>query len=225
LDEIGDISLGLQSKLLRVLQEGEFIRVGETRPRKVDVRVIAATNRDLEKAIKEGAFRPELFYRLNVVTIWLPPLRERRDDIPLLARHFLQRVCQRLGKEIKGFTAEAMDALVRADWPGNVRELENVVERAAILCEGDKIELGDLPREIRNRAAKATGWAYTQGMTFREAVQAYEVQLLIKALEESKWVQARAAEILGLKRSTLNEMLKRYRISPKMAKMYSENRM
>ncbi|SMB98911.1 sigma54 specific transcriptional regulator, Fis family [Thermanaeromonas toyohensis ToBE] len=225
LDEIGDISLSLQSKLLRVLQEGEFIRVGETRPRRVDVRVIAATNRDLEKAIKEGSFRPELFYRLNVVTIWLPPLRERRDDIPLLARHFLERACQRLGKEIKGFTAEAMDALVRADWPGNVRELENVVERAAILCEGDKIELGDLPRELRNRAAKAAGWAYTQGMTFKEAVEAYEIQLLLKALEESKWVQARAAEILGLKRSTLNEMLKRYRLSPKMAKIYSENRM
>lgn len=225
LDEIGDISLGLQAKLLRVLQEGEFIRIGETRPRRVDVRIIAATNRDLEAAIKEGSFRPELFYRLNVITIWLPPLRERRDDIPLLARHFLEKICQRLGKDIKGFTPEAMDALVRADWPGNVRELENVIERAAILCEGTKIELADLPRDLRNKAAKAAGWAYTQGMTFKEAVEAYEVQLLLRALEESKWVQARAAEILGLKRSTLNEMLKRYRLSPKMAKIYSENRM
>lgn len=225
LDEIGDISLGLQAKLLRVLQEGEFIRIGETRPRRVDVRIIAATNRDLEASIKEGNFRPELFYRLNVITIWLPPLRERRDDIPLLASHFLEKTCRRLGKDIKGFTSEAMDALVRADWPGNVRELENVIERAVILCEGNKIELSDLPRDLRNRAAKAAGWAYTQGMTFKEAVEAYEVQLLLKALEESKWVQARAAEILGLKRSTLNEMLKRYRLSPKMAKIYSENRM
>ncbi|MBE3581466.1 MAG: sigma 54-interacting transcriptional regulator [Thermoanaerobacteraceae bacterium] len=224
LDEIGDISLSLQAKLLRVLQEGEFIRIGETRPRRVDVRIIAATNRDLEGAIKEGSFRPELFYRLNVITLWLPPLRERRDDIPLLARHFLEQACQRLGKDIKGFTAEAMDALIRADWPGNVRELENVIERAVILCEGNRIELTDLPRDLRNRAANAAGWAYTQGMTFREAVEAYEVQLLIKALEESKWVQARAAEILGLKRSTLNEMLKRYRLLPKMAKRYSENR-
>ncbi|WP_338832936.1 Anaerobic nitric oxide reductase transcription regulator NorR [Moorella humiferrea] len=214
LDEIGDISPGLQSKLLRVLQEGEFIRVGETRPTRVNVRVLAATNRDLEKAVKEGAFRPELFYRLNVITIWLPPLRERRDDIPLLARHFLEKYSRRLGKDITGFTSEAMDALVRADWPGNVRELENVVERAVILAEGKKIEVGDLPRQFRNLSANASGWAYTKGMSFKEAVTAYEINLLVQALEESQWVQARAAEILGLKRSTLNEMIKRYKLRP-----------
>ena len=212
LDEIGDISLGLQSKLLRVLQEGEFLRVGETRPTRVNVRVLAATNRDLEEAVKEGAFRPELLYRLNVVTIWLPALRERRDDIPLLARHFLEKSCQRLGKEVNGFTHEAMDALVRADWPGNVRELENIIERAVILTEGKKIELGDLPRQFRNMAAGASGWAYTRGMSFKEAVAAYESRLILQALEESQGVQARAAEILGLKRSTLNEMIKRYKL-------------
>jgi transcriptional regulator with GAF, ATPase, and Fis domain len=215
LDEIGDISLGLQSKLLRVLQEGEFLRVGETRPTRVDVRVLAATNRDLEKAVKEGSFRPELFYRLNVISIWLPPLRERRDDIPLLARHFLEKIGRRLGKEVTGFTSEAMDALVRADWPGNVRELENVIERAVILTEGKKIELGDLPRQFRNLAKGTSGWAYTRGMSFKEAVTAYETSLILQALEESQWVQARAAEILGLKRSTLNEMIKRYNLRPK----------
>ncbi|MDN5347413.1 MAG: hypothetical protein PWP65_977 [Clostridia bacterium] len=221
LDEIGDIGLALQSKLLRVLQEGEFLRLGETRPRKVDVRVIAATNRNLEEAIKKEAFRPELFYRLNVVTIWLPPLRERRDDIPLLARHFLDKCCARLRKDIKGFAPEALDALVRYDWPGNVRELENAIERAVILAEGSKIELGDLPRDLRGIAARAGGWAFTKGMTFKEAVSNYEVQLLLKALEESHWVQARAAEILGLKRSTLNEMIKRYKLSP--ANAHSNN--
>ncbi|WP_258359979.1 sigma 54-interacting transcriptional regulator [Moorella sulfitireducens] len=214
LDEIGDISPGLQSKLLRVLQEGEFLRVGETRPTRVNVRVLAATNRDLEKAVKEGAFRPELFYRLNVISIWLPPLRERRDDIPLLARHFLEKICRRLGKEVAGFTSEAMDALVRADWPGNVRELENVIERAVILTEGRKIELGDLPRQFRNLATGASGWAFTRGMSFKEAVTAYETNLILQALEESQWVQARAAEILGLKRSTLNEMIKRFKLRP-----------
>lgn len=212
LDEIGDISLGLQSKLLRVLQEGEFLRVGETRPTRVNVRVLAATNRDLEKAVKDGAFRPELLYRLNVITIWLPPLRERRDDIPLLARHFLEKSCQRLGKEVNGFTHEAMDALIRADWPGNVRELENVIERAVILTESKRIELGDLPRQFRNMAAGASGWAFTRGMSFKEAVAAYESRLILQALEESQGVQARAAEILGLKRSTLNEMIKRYNL-------------
>ncbi|CEP66140.1 Iron hydrogenase [Moorella glycerini] len=214
LDEIGDISLGLQSKLLRVLQEGEFLRVGETRPTRVNVRVLAATNRDLEKAVREGSFRPELFYRLNVISIWLPPLRERRDDIPLLARHFLEKISRRLGKEVTGFTSEAMDALVRAEWPGNVRELENVIERAVILTEGKKIELGDLPRQFRNLATGTSGWAYTRGMSFKEAVTAYETSLIVQALEESQWVQARAAEILGLKRSTLNEMIKRYNLRP-----------
>ncbi|MEW6276703.1 MAG: sigma 54-interacting transcriptional regulator [Bacillota bacterium] len=227
LDEIGDISLALQTKLLRVLQEGEFFRIGETRPRRVDVRIIAATNRDLEKAIKEGNFRPELFYRLNVITIWLPPLRDRRDDIPLLARNFLKKICHRLGKDVKGFAPEAMDALVRADWPGNVRELENVIERAVILCEGKKIELTDLPADLQSRAVDGAGPVRTRGMTFREAVEAYEIQLLLTALEESQWVQARAAEILGLKRSTLNEMLKRFRLfSPgnREKKGSSENR-
>ena len=224
LDEIGDISLGLQAKLLRVLEEGEFLRLGETRPRKVDVRIIAATNRDLEKAKESGAFRPDLYYRLNVVTIMLPPLRDREGDIPLLASHFLQRHAQRTGRPLRGFSAQAMQHLCAYSWPGNVRELENVVERAVILAEGPLIEVHDLPKEMQDvqprdgngrtaddgPVSSPGNGAGTDLLTlsrpFKEAVREFERALVLKALEEAGGVPAQAARLLGLNRSTFHEI-------------------
>ena len=148
LDEVGDISAELQTKLLRFLQEREFERVGGTQPIHVDVRVIAATNRDLSSAIKEGRFREDLYYRLNVIPISLPPLRERREDIPVLAKYFLRRFALKTKKNFTGITAEAEARLVAYAWPGNVRELANVIERAAVLGQGPEITLDDLPPRI-----------------------------------------------------------------------------
>src|SRR5512147_31890 len=148
LDEIGDMSLNTQAKVLRALQEQQFTRVGGTKLMKVDVRVLAASNKDLLKEIEKGAFREDLYYRLNVVTIIVPPLRERREDVPLLMDHFLKVFAAKNGKTLRGFSREARDALMRYDYPGNVRELENLVERAVVLCRGDVIGRGDLPLTI-----------------------------------------------------------------------------
>ncbi|WP_227763193.1 sigma-54-dependent transcriptional regulator [Zhaonella formicivorans] len=212
LDEIGDISLALQAKLLRVLQEQEFLRIGETKPRRVDVRVISATNRNLEEAMARGEFRPDLYYRLNIITINLPPLRERVEDIPQLAQLFLRNFCIKFGKKIQDISQEALAILLNYEWPGNVRELENVLERAVILCEGQKIEATDLPAELQTFKKCASPAAK---LPFKEAVAAFQKELIMSALEESSWVQAKAAELLGLKRTTLNEMLKRFNICQK----------
>ncbi len=211
LDEIGDISLALQAKLLRFLQNREFIRVGETVVRCVDVRVIVATNKDLEAAIERGDFRSDLYYRLNVITIHLPPLRERRSDIPLLSKHFARKFAAKCLKGPISFSQEAMDALVNYDWPGNVRELENAIERALILMEGNDLDLCDLPDDvIRAYEARESGMrANRDDESFYEAVNDYKRELISCALAQSDGVQARAAEILGLKRTTLNEMMKR----------------
>lgn len=204
LDEIGDLSLSLQGKLLRVLQQGEFFRIGDTQPRQVDVRIIAATNQDLERMVEEKRFRMDLFYRLNVVSIVLPPLRERREDIPLLARHFLEKFNQKHGKRCAGFSREAMAILEKAPWPGNVRQLENVVERAVILCEGELITPADLPPSLVGEAGETVGV-----FSYRKAIRDYERKLLLEALKANDWVQARAAKALGMNRSTFHEMLKR----------------
>jgi len=237
LDEIGDVSLALQAKLLRFLQSKEFIRVGETSVRRVDVRVIVATNRDLEEAIERGDFRRDLYYRLNVITVHLPPLRDRREDIPLLAKYFARKYASSLLKGPVTFSKEAMAALVAYDWPGNVRELENAVERAVVLAEGSELSLEDLPDEIVRRVSgragavgagddaaagkgtRETGTGTATGpeaaaravgaVRFDEAVDSYKRELIAKALEQAGGVQARAAELLGLKRTTLNEMMKR----------------
>lgn len=210
LDEIGDISPAMQVKLLRVLQEHEFIRVGETRPRQVDVRVLAATNRDLERAMAEGGFRPELFYRLNVITVTLPPLRRREGDIPLLANHFLSKYRQKTGRGVASISREALRLLSAYPWPGNVRELENVIERAVILCDGSEITPADLPKELQDGWTRKDGTGPIEaGMSFKEAVSHFQRELILKALAESGGVQARAAELLGLKRTTLNEIMKR----------------
>jgi DNA-binding NtrC family response regulator len=211
LDEIGDISLPLQAKLLRVLEEGEFLRLGETRPRKVDVRIIAATNRDLEAALANGSFRADLYFRLNVFTICLPRLRDREGDIPLLASHFLQRSAQRIGKPLRGFTPRAMECLCRYPWPGNVRELENVVERAAIVAEGPFVDVGDLPREMQAGVDHSPPLPFPSagGRSFKEAVRDFERHLVLEALERAGGVPARAARLLGLNRSTFHEITRR----------------
>lgn len=224
LDEIGDTSIAFQAKLLRFLQDREFLRVGETTPHKVDVRVIVATNKDLEGAIAKGAFREDLYYRLNVITISLPPLRERVDDIPVLAKYFAGKIWQRTGRGPTRFSEEAMAALMAYKWPGNVRELENAVERAMILGEGATIELKDLPEAVRKATAEGEtpaqedaagdakpglGVDTSKELPFKEAVLEFERRLILSALEETGWIQARAAERLGIKKTTLSEKMKR----------------
>ncbi|HAV21370.1 MAG TPA: DNA-binding response regulator [Firmicutes bacterium] len=211
LDEIGDISLALQAKLLRFLQNREFIRIGETTVRSVDVRVIVATNKDLEAAIERGSFRSDLYYRLNVITIHLPPLRERRSDIPLLAKHFAQKFAAKNFRGPITLSPEAMDALINYEWPGNVRELENAIERAVILMEGDTLDLSDLPDEVvgGTKPVESEGQNEIEDRGFYDAVDDYKRKLIEEALERSDGVQAKAADLLGLKRTTLNEMMKR----------------
>ncbi|MEW6660958.1 MAG: sigma-54-dependent transcriptional regulator [Bacillota bacterium] len=208
LDEIGDISPGLQVKLLRVLQEQEFLRVGETRVRKINVRVLAATNRDLEAAIAQGSFRPELFYRLNVISIIMPPLREREGDLPLLAEHFLQKYCQKIGRPKLSLSPAAVKVLCDYSWPGNVRELENIIERIVILAEGDIIRPEELPRELHSCKIGAAGATLFTG-GFQQQVAQFQRHLILQALAEVGGVQSRAAQLLGLKKTTLNEMMKR----------------
>src|SRR5581483_1472578 len=206
LDEIGDIPLELQPKLLRVLQEREFERLGSTRTLKVDVRLIASTNRDLTRMVAEKEFRGDLFYRLNVFPISLPPLRERRQDIPLLARYFAQKYAQRMNKPIETVPAEAMEALTRWHWPGNVRELENFIERAVILSRGTVLKLPI--SEIADSAAAPS----STPTTLEEA----EREHILKALRETHWVIGGpngAAVRLGLKRTTLQSRMQKLGIT------------
>ncbi len=194
LDEIGDVSQELQTKLLRFLQEREFDRVGGVRPIHVDVRIIAATNRDLDAAIKEGRFREDLFHRLNVVPIVLPPLRDRREDIPALAHHFLERYTREVKKSFSKVGEEAQAKLCAYDWPGNVRELANVIERAVVLGQGSEIAAHDLPARIL-AAPPGSG---PDGLSYRDAMDAYRRQLITRALAEVEGNRAAAARTLGL---------------------------
>lgn len=202
LDEIGDVSPLIQLKLLRVLQEKVFERVGESKPRKVDVRVIAATNKNLKKLVEEGRFRDDLYYRLNVVRISLPPLRERKDDIPLLVEHFVQKFDQELGRRILGPTKEAMAALLAYGWPGNVRELENAIEHAFVCCRGRRFTLDDLPEEIRGKEAQAG--------KRRPSSLKQEKEAIVQALREAGGNRSQAARALGINRTTLWRKLKQY---------------
>ena len=208
LDEVGEMSPALQTKLLRVLQEKEFEPLGSTRTVKVDIRVIAATNRDLEKEVKEGRFREDLYYRLNVVPLVLPPLRERREDIPLLADHFLAIFREKNRKPITAISGKALDLLVRYDWPGNVRELENVIERAVILARDEVLVPADLPPQIRMFSGEAgqDAFAIPTGMSLDEMERA----LIVKTLDETGGNRTRASEILGINRRTLQNKLKQY---------------
>jgi len=213
LDEIGDIGAALQVKLLRVIQEQEVRRVGGTSPIKVDVRVIAATNRDLAALVHDGRFREDLFYRLNVVRIVLPPLRERRDDIPMLAQHFLQKFPGANEQTIRGFIPDTMALLQRYPWPGNVRELENVIERAVSLAHGPLILPEDLPEVIRKTETVPVGGMAGKGSQRDEALITLDEmakQHLVKVLAETGGNKVRAAKILGIDRRTLYRMAERY---------------
>ncbi|MFN3531207.1 MAG: sigma-54-dependent transcriptional regulator [Candidatus Brocadia sp.] len=194
LDEVGEMSLKVQVKLLRVLEKGEFERVGGEKTLKVDVRLIAATNRDLEKEVSEGRFREDLFYRLNVITIHLPPLRERKDDIPILSNFFVIKYTKKYKKEIDGFAAEAMDALCTYHWPGNVRELENVVERAVVLCKKNMISLEHLPKNIILNNEDVSTIKIPLGTTLKEA----EKEIIQKTLQMTHGSKKEAAKILGI---------------------------
>jgi two-component system response regulator HydG len=208
LDEVGEMSLAIQTKLLRVLQEREFEPVGSSRTAKVDVRVIAATNKDLGKEIKEGRFREDLFYRLNVIPIHLPPVRERKEDIPALANHFLSLYREKNKKEIKEISPKALDLLIRHDWPGNIRELENCLERAVIVARGELLAPADLPPAIQNLPAgkEDAEIPFPAGISLQEAEKA----LILKTLEDTGGNRSRAAEILGINRRTLQMKLKEY---------------
>jgi DNA-binding NtrC family response regulator len=206
LDEIGEMGPATQAKLLRVLEHGEFLRVGGTKAVNVDVRIIAATNRDLAVGIKDGTFRADLYYRLNVVTIQLPPLRERRDDLLLLLKHFAQSKAREMGIPEKNFKPEAVDTLLRYPWPGNVRELENLVERLLVLAEGSQIGAEDLPDQIR-RSDHDPGSIKEQVLRGRkslgEAVDEFERDIIQDALGQTDFNQTRAADMLGTTRRIL----------------------
>ncbi len=208
LDEVGDISQELQTKLLRFLQEREFERVGGTRPIRVDLRIIAATNRDLDAAVRDGRFRQDLYYRLNVVPIVLPPLRERREDISELAGFFLRRSSIDTKKQFTEIAEDALEKLVAYKWPGNVRELANVIERAVVLSEGPRVELHHLPPQI---VAVEPGTAGGQ-TSYGKAVDAYRRELILKALGQTGGNRAAAARVLGLQRTYLARLIKSLRI-------------
>ncbi|MBI2962999.1 MAG: sigma-54-dependent Fis family transcriptional regulator [Deltaproteobacteria bacterium] len=212
LDEVGDIRESLQVKLLRVLQEHEFERVGGTKPIRTDIRVIAATNRNLEDAVRSGRFREDLYYRLNVVRLRLPPLRDRRDDIPLLVEHFLRKYCAETGKTIPAISADAMDLLRQHDWPGNVRELENAIERAVVLGGGPQIRASDLAvLPGASRAAPDLPALDTPVGEFHEAVERFKRELIERALLATSGNQTRAAEMLGLQRTYLSRLIKHFK--------------
>ena len=221
LDEIGEMSPTLQAKLLRILQERSFERVGGNETLAVDVRILAATNRDLKDEVEQGRFREDLYYRLNVIHIHLPPLRERVDDIPALVTHFLRKNAERLGREELTISQEALRLLVSLPWEGNVRELENTIERAAILCNGDRIEAGDVQPDSSD--LKPQEWSNSldltsllpEGLSLSEVLNGIEERLVRQALENAGNVQARAAEQLGITKSLLQYKMKKYKLQRK----------
>jgi transcriptional regulator with PAS, ATPase and Fis domain len=221
LDEIGTASPALQVKLLRVLQDYQFEPVGSTETITVDVRVILATNEDLQKAVQEGRFRRDLYYRINVINIELPPLRERVSDIPLLAEHFLKRICEEMGKPLKSLSDEAMAALQAYRWPGNVRELQNVLERAVLLGRKPVITLEDLPPDVA--AALTPGLSTPEKAPLKQALQLPERQIILQMLEMHNWNRQATAKALGINRTTLYKKMKRLGIEePESAREKSE---
>jgi len=212
LDEIGDISPATQVKLLRVLQEKEFERVGGSESIKVDVRVIAATNKNLEEAIRKGEFREDLFFRLNVVPIHVPPLRERTDDIEKLSLYFLSRYSQETNKKVLKVEPKALELMKRYNWPGNVRELENAIQRAVVLSDGDTLYPSNLPLDIQTHQKDDPRQRLGEEATLTQRVERYERELILKALEKSGHVQTQAAKVLGINRTALIYKLKKYEL-------------
>ena len=205
LDEIGDISPKMQLRLLRAIENMEFERVGGNTSIKVDVRIVAATNQDLRLRVARGQFREDLFYRLRVMEIKLPPLRERREDIPLLVSHFIQKFNRRLGKQIKTVTEEALRSLTCHDWPGNVRELENMIERAFVLCHQSTITMDHLPEELLSGSRSPMGGAYP-------IAEDEEVSSILSALEKTAGNKSRAARLLGFSRKTIYRKIEKYNL-------------
>ena len=213
-DEISSLNIETQAKLLRVLQEKEFMRLGGTKTIKVDVRIIAATNTDVEELIRQKTFRKDLFYRLNVIKIELPPLRDRKEDIPLLAKHFLDVYSRENNKEIEGISEDVFEILDEYNWPGNVRELENLVERAVVLSKSKIITRNSLPPFfLREEATEQEALESMEGsLDFKERTQDYQKKIILTALKKTRGVQKKAARMLGVKPTTLNEMIKRLEI-------------
>jgi DNA-binding NtrC family response regulator len=213
LDEIGTMSPALQAKLLRVLQEREFERVGDSHTIKIDVRVIAATHSDLTKMVADGSFREDLFYRLNVIPVQLPPLRDRREDIPLLVQHFLQKLAGEAGRGAVTISQDALRRLMAYQWPGNIRQLENACERALAFSQGrSQIDVPDLTPDIQNQAAPVDSsdvWFPDDGLDFERYIEAVELSLIRRSLERTQGNKRQAAKLLHLKRTTLIEKLKR----------------
>ncbi|HEY7816921.1 MAG TPA: sigma-54 dependent transcriptional regulator [Vicinamibacteria bacterium] len=220
LDEIGTVPLETQAKLLRVIQEKEFMRLGGIDVVKVDVRIIAATNSDLKARVDEGSFREDLYYRLNVINLFLPPLRQRKEDIPLLTQHFLKKYGEENGRAGLALSPEAVQSLLDYDWPGNVRELENVIERAVVLADGSVINRRLIPEHVRTGPSFRLPQVVVpeEGISFREVITGFEKRLIESSLKTSGGVQKKAAQLLGLKPTTLNEMIKRYEIGPRRKK-------
>jgi len=208
IDEIGELNLTAQVKLLRFLQDNEFERVGGSTALRSDTRIVVATNRNLKSMVKEGSFREDLYYRLNVVHIRVPPLRDRKEDVDHLAVHFLEKYSQEMNKQLEVISPEAMAALKLYDWEGNVRELENVIERAVVLCKGQTVTLMDLPEELRGDSEEST--LEGNGRTLTDIMGAIERQILVKALTQNRGSQTMTARELGIKRTTLRYKMGKY---------------
>jgi DNA-binding NtrC family response regulator len=212
LDEIGDIPPSVQVKLLRVLQEKEFERIGGNETIKADVRLVAATNRDLEKAMKDGTFREDLYYRLNVVTVAIPPLRERKEDIPALMEHFIKKYSKENNKNITGVTAETRDLLMRYSYPGNVRELENMIERAIVLTKGEIVTTSDIPLHLKTVESEERICVAKRDGSLTDTLDTLERGIIMEAMKAAGGVQTRAAEKLGISERVLRYKLKKYKI-------------
>jgi DNA-binding NtrC family response regulator len=212
LDEIGDMSPNLQSKLLRVLQERQFERIGGVKTVKIDIRIIAATHQDLKVAVEQGKFRQDLYYRLNVIPIQIPPLRERKSDIPLLVHHFLNHFNRSKKRKIEGINNEALNRFLEYLWPGNVRELENIIERIVILTNNDSITVQDLPEKIQTLSRDEQAPLFEipeEGISLDNALNEFEKKLILQALNKTGWIKNKAAQLLSLNRTTLIEKIKR----------------
>jgi len=212
LDEIGDMSPNLQSKLLRVLQERQFERIGGVKTVKVDIRIIAATHQDLKAEVEQGKFRQDLYYRLNVIPLQVPPLRERKSDIPLLVQHFLAHFIKTKKRRIQGIDNEVMNRLLEYHWPGNVRELENIIERIVILTNNETISIHDLPEKIPTHSRDEQQVLFEipeEGISLDHAINEFEKKLILQALDKTGWIKNKAAQLLNLNRTTLIEKIKR----------------